>query len=394
LDIELSCGGKKIRVANKQQILFLSTLNGDAWGGSEVFWFTMALALAKQGHAVTVAWLDWPERAAKNEQLLQAGCTVIPLPNHRFATNPLQKILRKKKAAGILKKNILAKQYRQVIISQSGFEDITHAPFNALLGLLPHYILLYHNYNLQQRLSASRSAALQKWAGGADLNLGASQQIFDAMPQMAGFEMANTAILYNPIGFEPPTAPTAWPPLQQGQYVFAVLAQLDCRRKAQDVLINALAHPKWRERNWQLWLYGEGKDRGMLENLIQTNGLQDKIFLKGHTSNPKAVLAQMHVLLQLTHIDAMPIAVVEAMSMGRPCLVTKVGDMPQWVTDGFNGWLADAATVADIDDILERAWQLQHNWPQMGERAFATFAQKYPNPYEAYYTGIILNTSL
>lgn len=392
MDIELSCSGKKIRVANKQQILFISTLNGDAWGGSEVFWFTMALALAKQGNAVTVAWLDWPERTAKNQQLLDAGCTVLPLPNYRFANNPLQKIWRKKKAAAILKKNILAKKYRQVVISQSGFEDVTHSPFSAIQGLMSHYILLYHNYNLQQRLSAARRANLQKWTEGATLNLGASQQIFNAMPAMAGFEMANTAILYNPISFEPPTAPTAWPDLSNGNWVFTVLGQLDCKRKAQDVLVNTLAQPKWQQRNWELWLYGEGSDRGLLENLIQTNQLQNKIFLRGHTSNPKEVLAQSHLLLQLTHIDAMPIAVVEAMSMGRPCLVTNVGDMPQWVTDGFNGWVADAATMADIDAILEKAWQLQDKWPQMGERAFATFAQKYPAPYIAYYTDIILNT--
>lgn len=379
-------------VANRQQILCISTLNGDAWGGSEVFWFTMALALAKQGHAVTVAWLDWPERANKNQQLLDAGCTLLLLPNHRFASNPLQKMLRKKKAAGILKKNILSKSYRQVVISQSGFEDVTHGPFNAIQGLMPHYILLYHNYNLQQRLSAARRTSLQKWAEGATLNLGASQQIFNAMPSMAGFEMTNTAILYNPISFEPAPAPTPWPPLQQGNWVFTVLAQLDCKRKAQDVLIQTLAQPKWQQRNWELWLYGEGHDRGLLENLVQTNNLQHKIFLKGHTSNPKAVLAQSHLLLQLTHIDAMPIAVVEAMSMGRPCLVTKVGDMPQWVTDGFNGWVADAASMADIDAILEKAWQLQDTWPQMGERAFATFAQKYPAPYIDYYTDIILNS--
>jgi glycosyltransferase involved in cell wall biosynthesis len=392
LDIELYDSSKKITVAAGKKILFISTLNGAAWGGSEVFWYTMAMALARQGHSVTAAWLDWPERAAKNEQLKAAGCAILLLPNYRFASNPVQKWQRKKKAEAILKKNIHTQQYHQVVISQSGFEDVTHSPFRTLRSFLPRYILLYHNYNLQQRLNAGRRARLQKWAEGAVLNLGASQQIFDAMPEMAGFEMANTATLYNPISFEPVADSAPWPPLQQGNYILTMLAQLDCRRKAQDILINTLCAAKWQQRNWILWLYGKGDDRTQLEKLIQTNHLQHKIFLKGHTNNPKEVLAQTHLLLQLTHIDAMPVAVVEAMNMGRPCVVTKVGDMPQWVTEAYNGLLADSATIANVDAALEKAWQLRNNWEHMGRQAFTTFAQKYPSPYADYYSGIILNT--
>jgi glycosyltransferase involved in cell wall biosynthesis len=392
LDIELLDRGKKTIVSQRKKILFLSTLNGAAWGGSEVFWYRMAQYMAQQGHGVTVAWLHWPERQTYNDALRRAGCTVVELPNHRFAANPLQKLLRKKKAAAQLTQLVRRSSFYQVVISQSGFEDVTHGPFHVLLPLLRRYILLYHNYNKAQRLGRGRSAVLQRWASGAALNLGASQQIFDAMPQMAGFAMHHTGILYNPIGFAPPDRPAPWPPLQEGQYIMVMLAQLDCRRKAQDRLVEVLAQPQWQGRNWQLWLYGDGPDANVLKEWIQRNRLQDRILLKGHTQQVQQVLAQSHLLLQLTHIDAMPIAVVEAMSMGRPCAVTKVGDMPQWVTDGVNGWVAASATVADIAAVLEKAWQLRPHWPTMGERAFATFAQQYPQPYEAYYGDIILNS--
>jgi glycosyltransferase involved in cell wall biosynthesis len=392
LDIELPNRGKKITVAQRKKILFLSTLNGAAWGGSEVFWHRMALYMARQGHAVTVAWLHWPERQAQNDALLAAGCTVVELPNHRFAGNPLQKWLRKKKTAAQLKQLVRRSSFYQVVISQSGFEDVTHGPFNVLRPLLQRYILLYHNYNTSQRLSSSRSSALQHWASNAALNLGASQQIFDSMPAMAGFAMENTGILYNPIGFEPPAQPTPSAAMHNGNYIMVMLAQLDCRRKAQDLLVEALAQPQWQERNWQLWLYGAGDDHAVLKNLVRRNRLQDRVLLKGHTQQVQQVLAQSHLLLQLTHIDAMPIAVVEAMSMGRPCAVTNVGDMPSWVADGVNGWVAPSASVADIAAVLEKAWQLRHDWPTLGERAFATFAQRYPQPYEAYYGDIILNS--
>ncbi len=374
-----------------KRILIIATLNGDPWGGSEPFWFVMALSLAKQGHQISVAWFDWPERQKKNEELTAAGCTVVGLPNHRFAKNELQKQVRKWRAASILKKNIAALQYHRVIISQSGFQDVTHAPFKSLLPLLDRYILVYHNYNTARRLSARRSARLKQWIDGAILNIGDSQRIFSNMPLMAGFEVPNSAVLFNPVGFEPAVEPEAWPPLQEDHFIFMMLARLDCTSKAQDILIQTLAQAKWQDRNWKLWLYGEGKDRSLLEGLIESSGLQQKVLLKGQTDDVRSVLSQGHVLLQFTHLDAMPISVVEAMSMARPCLVTRVGDMPDWIEDDFNGFVADSATVEAVDAVLEKAWQVRESWQEMGRHAFSTFKQKYPASYEEYYTGVLLD---
>ena len=374
-----------------KKILIVSTLNGDPWGGCEPFWFVMALSLAGQGHQITVAWFDWPERQDRNAALTAAGCTVISLPNHRFASNEIQKQARKWKSASILKKNIVGNDYHLVIISQGGFQDVTHAPFKGLLPHLDRFALVYHNYNLARRISARRSALLKQWVDRAILNLGDSQQIFSNMPKMAGIEVPNSAVLFNPIGFTPANEPEAWPPLEDDQYIFMMLARLDCTSKAQDVLIQTLSQEKWKDRNWKLWLYGEGKDRVLLGNLIDSAGLQKKILLKGHTDNVRSVLSQGHVLLQFTHLDAMPISVVEAMSMARPCLVSRVGDMPDWIKEGSNGFVAESATVAAMDATLEKAWQVRENWQEMGRQAFYTFKQKYPVCYEKYYTDILLN---
>lgn len=375
-----------------KRFLFISTLNGDPWGGSEPFWFKLAMALAQQGHKVVVAWLHWPQRQPYNEALEATGCRVLNLPNYKFTGNFLQKIYCKIGAARMLKKEIANGQYHHTIISQGGFEDVTHSPFDAIRPLLGKYSLVYHNYNTGMRLSANRSKKMRLWATGAALNLGDSQCIFDAMPTVGGFGVPNSMVQFNPIGFAVPAEPAEWSALQNGNWVLTMLAQLDCRRKAQDVLVVTLAQPKWKERNWILWLYGAGADKPLLEKLIAENGLHQRVLLKGHTTDVQGVLAQSHAVLQITHIDAMPIAVSEAMSMARPCFVSRVGDMPLWITEGYNGYIADAATVEQIDALLEKAWTDKDNWQQLGKNAFATFAQKYPNPYEAYYIDVIMNS--
>jgi glycosyltransferase involved in cell wall biosynthesis len=129
-------------------------------------------------------------------------------------------------------------------------------------------------------------------------------------------------------------------------------------------------------------LYGKGKDKEKLEQLIIKLGLENKVFLKGFTTNIKQKLLDCHLLLQCTLIDAMPLSVVEAMAMGRPCVVSKVGDMPAWVEDGVNGFVCNEVSIQGIDEALGNCWHQKNNWAAMGKNAFDTFIKKYPQPYE------------
>ena len=117
--------------------------------------------------------------------------------------------------------------------------------------------------------------------------------------------------------------------------------------------------------------------------------MQDKIFLEGHTNNVQSALENAHLLFQITHIDAMPLVVVEAMAMARAAVVSKIGDMPRWVNEGENGWISHDASVEQIDKTLEKAWQKREQWQQMGENAFSVFQKKYPAPAEEILLGKI-----
>ena len=84
----------------------------------------------------------------------------------------------------------------------------------------------------------------------------------------------------------------------------------------------------------------------------------------------------------------MPLSVTEAMNMSRACVVSKTGDMPLWIQDEINGFVAETVTEAGIDEVLEKAWEQKDKWQEQGVAAFETFRQKYPQLYEAYYEKI------
>jgi glycosyltransferase involved in cell wall biosynthesis len=377
----------------KASILFLSAMNGDPWGGSEEFWFRCATWMATNGYTVGCCFYDWPDAVKQDRisRLREAGCHVSTIPNPRTAKNAFHKISIRKKGYSLLK-DICAKDWDMVCITQGGYEDVTHRPFRFLYQHLKKYVLVYHNYNDDHRLSRSRIKNLDLWTQKAVLNMGAARRIFEGVKNASGLIVPKQFVLINPLTIPWQLQPAAWPAKdEEGRYVLTMLAQLDTRRKAQEVLVKALSSSKWKERNWILYLYGHGEDMEMLKQLVKQHQIDDKIKLMGNTKEVKTVLEKTHLLLQITRIDAMPMSVTEAMNMARPCVVSRVGDMPQWITHGESGFIAPAVTEDGIDTVLEQAWQEKDKWQAMGLEAYRVFTEKYPQSYEKYYAELMMN---
>lgn len=357
-----------------RSIFFLSLMNGSHWGGSEEFWYRTALWMARNNYKVGIGCYDWPEKQQRIHTLKEAGCSIYLLPNKKgfFKTWAIKKAL-----AGIP-----FSEYDLTVVNQGGWEEILHSPFKELYKKIPNYIIVNHNYNENAVLPFTAQKLLQQWISGAKMNFGATQRIFEVMEKNFKTVIERKETLINPVTFEPGTEPAAYPTIH-GTCTWVMLAELDTARKAQDVLINTLSSAKWKGRSWQLHLYGRGKDKQKLEKLVTEKGLSEKIQLKGFTEDVRQTLSNCHLLLQITRIDAMPLSVVEAMAVGRPCVVSRVGDMPVWVHANENGFVCDAVTEKGIDEVLENCWMQRNNWKAFGANAFETFQKKYPRPYEA-----------
>jgi glycosyltransferase involved in cell wall biosynthesis len=314
-------------------MLFISLMNGSAWGGSEEQWYRTALWLANNGYKVDVCCFFWKEKQQKIQQLQSAGCKLYLLPG-----KPQTKSFFGKLKLQTTIKKIPFEGYDFVLVNQGGWKDVAHSPFKKLSKRLSLYALTFHNYQIAE-YPKSKLKILSEWINKSAVNITDAQKIFNVLEDHYHLKIPNKKLWYNPITFAPPENATLFPSLINDKYVWVMLATLDIERKGQDILIKTLSQPKWKKRNWILHLYGAGKDKLQLEQLISELKMNNKVELKGHTDNVKEVLANSHLLLQCTLIDAMPISVVEAMAMARPCIVSNVGDMPIWIKDGYNGFV-------------------------------------------------------
>jgi glycosyltransferase involved in cell wall biosynthesis len=57
---------------------------------------------------------------------------------------------------------------------------------------------------------------------------------------------------------------------------------------------------------------------------------------------------------------------------------TNIGRNHELMDDNISGFIAEGATVALVDDALERAWQQRDRWQEIGKLAGQHIRERYP----------------
>ncbi len=103
-------------------------------------------------------------------------------------------------------------------------------------------------------------------------------------------------------------------------------------------------------------LVGDGPLRAEVEAGIREHGLQDRVHLAGLQEEVRPYLAAFDAYLMTSQFEGLPIALLEAMAMGVPPVVTAVGGIPELVTMGEDGYVrrygALDALASDLTRLL------------------------------------------
>ncbi len=137
----------------------------------------------------------------------------------------------------------------------------------------------------------------------------------------------------------------------------------------------------WKTRSWHLNIYGSGADENYLKKLCDEDNLADRVSFHGQVNDIRALWQKNHILLMPSRMEGMPLAIVEAMLCGRPCVVTNVGGISEWIEENRSGFIAESITPDSFEKALERAWQRKDQWKEMGKYAHERARHLYdPNP--------------
>lgn len=97
-------------------------------------------------------------------------------------------------------------------------------------------------------------------------------------------------------------------------------------QKAYDVLINAVAASQMRKNGWKLSILGDGQDCKKLKKLSEDRGVNDLISWEGHVEDPYPYYLSSSIFIMTSKYEGMPNALLEAMSVGLPCIVSDTID--------------------------------------------------------------------
>lgn len=103
-------------------------------------------------------------------------------------------------------------------------------------------------------------------------------------------------------------------------------------------------------------LAGTGVLWDEMRQKVETMGLSDRIFLPGMVRDVPQLLSECDLYCHCVKYEAWGLSIVEAMAMGLPCVVTRVGGIPEFFEDGTHGLMIeyDAQTPQNAARAIRR----------------------------------------
>jgi glycosyltransferase involved in cell wall biosynthesis len=128
---------------------------------------------------------------------------------------------------------------------------------------------------------------------------------------------------------------------QEGDVVIAIVANLRAN-KDYPTLFEAAAQALGREPSLRFVSVGQGPLEDELREALARRRLGDRFEMLGYHPDPLAVLAGADVFTLSSRHEGLPISLLEAMAIGLPPIVTRVGGNAEVVREGLDGVLVPA----------------------------------------------------
>lgn len=180
--------------------------------------------------------------------------------------------------------------------------------------------------------------------------------------------------------------------LKNSSPIISFIGPLVLKQKVEGVklLLYSLNIVKEKYPGCKLIIVGDGKFRKELEQITNKLSLKEVIFA-GFLDNVFIPLSLTDIYAHISLQEGFPISLLEAMSIGKPVIATKIGGIPEIIIDGENGILVDS----NASNIAEKIIQLYENKQQMtklGKNAQKIIEEKYnwsqiANKYLEIYNG-------
>lgn len=305
-------------------------------GGAQRYVVTLARDLAKRGASVTIAsgqpgpMIDEAASAGINTLVVPSLVRPIRLPTDLRAIVELTRLIRRGKFDVVHLNSTKAGIVGRIAARLAGVKIVFFTVHGLVLNeplsrpsFVLYWLLEWAGARLSTRIFASSDAdriALQRLHIARDervtvIRNGIALTRDSGVPGVVAKRVARAAL-----------------GIPEHGAVVGTVANL-YRTKALDVLIEAAPLVVERHPGVKICIVGEGHERSQLEAKIACLGLNGRVILLGGLTNPREILPAFDLFVLPSRKEGLPFALLEAMDASLPTVATRVGGVPEVITD-------------------------------------------------------------
>jgi glycosyltransferase involved in cell wall biosynthesis len=137
------------------------------------------------------------------------------------------------------------------------------------------------------------------------------------------------------------------------RFVIGWIGRMTPIKRVEDVLL-ALAGLRERGVDAIACLVGDGPDREAAERRAHALGLARHVLFVGYQRDVAPYYAFLDAFLLPSANEGTPVVAIESLAAGRPVVATRVGGVPDVVSDGEDGFLVSVGDIRSTVDALEQ----------------------------------------
>ena len=145
-------------------------------------------------------------------------------------------------------------------------------------------------------------------------------------------------------------------------------------QKDQMSLIDALAEV---QGDWRLGFIGDGPTREEAREQVRKLGLDRQVEFLGERNDVPQLLAEASIFALITHMEGLPLGILEAMRAGLPVIASDVGGVRETIDDGRTGFLIPHGDT----DTLRKRLETMIGDPELRQRMGGAGREKYENQF-------------
>ncbi len=209
-----------------------------------------------------------------------------------------------------------------------------------------------------------------------------SEDIRDRLIRYEGLEHDDIEVVYNGVRIDVAPQPEMRARVRAefgfsaDEFVVGSVGRLD-EIKNYPMLVESLALAHGEVAGVRGLIVGSGPDSGRIAKAIEKAGASNVVKMAGHREDARLILRSLDLFVLSSLSEGTSMALLEAMALGVPAVVTDVGGNPEVVIDGKTGWVVPSRDVGSLSAAIVAAAKDSAAAQQVGAAGRDRFVEKF-----------------